>query len=162
MPFWPIEATRRNHALEHATIALLKHQISAETRISGRSTPWGFYLYGDVPTAWVEKAAGEALGRLQVGERDLAISDQCGTSLAVGSMLVGLSAILAVGKERRVERLPQGMLAALAAAMVAQPLGRWVQRYVTTKATVGKLAIAKVERRRQGSWTVHVVRTKGA
>ncbi|MDP2727998.1 MAG: DUF6391 domain-containing protein [Dehalococcoidia bacterium] len=157
--FLPIEATRRNHALEHATIALLRRRVAPETRISGRSTPWGFYLYGAIPTSLVEEAAKEALTRLQMGQSELAISDLCGTNLAVGGILAGVSAILAVGRGRRLERLPQGILAALAAALLAQPLGHWVQRNVTTQAQVGAMTITRVESRRRGSWTVHLVKT---
>ena len=158
MALWLVDAARRNHALEHATIALLKRQ-APEVRISGRSTPWGFHLYGDIATSSVEASAQEALARLQSGELDLAISELCGTNLAVGGLLAGLSALLAVGKGRRLERLPQGMLAALGAVLLAQPLGRWVQRKVTVEPQVGALKILGVERRQRGRWTVHVVKT---
>lgn len=161
MSIWILDTVRRNHALEHATIALLKRHMRPETHLSGRSTPWGFYVYGDIPTELVEESAREALDRLQAGEAGLAISDLCGTNLAVGGILAGVSALLAVGRGRRLERLPQGILAALGAALVAQPLGRWVQRTVTTQPEVGALKIAKIERRRRGPWTVHVVRTSG-
>lgn len=156
-----LDAVRRNHALEHATIALLKREVRPEVHISGRSTPWGFYIYGDMPTETVQGCAREALTRLQIGERDLAISELCGTNLAVGGILAGISALLAVGRGRRLERLPQGLLAALGAAILAQPLGRWVQRNVTTEARVGALKIVGIERKRHGPWTVHVVRTSG-
>lgn len=154
-----IDAVRRNHALEHATIALLKQHLPPETRLSGRSTASGFYLYGGMPTELVEKSAREALALLQQGESYLAVSDLCGTNLAVGGILAGLAALLAVGRGRRLERLPRGLLAALTAALVAQPLGRWVQRNLTTQAQVGSLAIVGVEHRQRGPLTVHVVRT---
>jgi len=157
-----LDTVRRNHALEHATIALMRRQMRPESHISGRSTPWGFYIYGDIPTELVEDSAREALARLQLGELDLAISDLCGTNLAVGGILAGASALLAVGRGRRLERLPQALLAAVGAALLAHPLGRWVQRNVTTRPQVGALKIVKIERRRRAPWTVHMVRTSAA
>lgn len=154
-----IDNVRRNHALEHATIALLKQRLEPETRISGRSTPSGFYLYGNLPTEVVEQSVKDALALLQKGESHLAVSDLCGTNLAVGGILTGLSAVLAVGRGRRLDRLPHGLLAALAAAVLAQPLGRWIQRNVTTEARVGSLALASVECRQRGHLMVHVVKT---
>ncbi len=154
-----IDLVRRNHALEHATIALLRREVRPETRISGRSTPSGFYLYADLPTDLVERSARDALALLQKGESDLAVSDLCGTNLAIGGILTGLSAVIAVGRGRRLDRLPQGLLAALAAAVLAQPLGRWAQKNLTTNAMVGALAIASVERRQRGPIVVHVVKT---
>lgn len=161
MSLWSVDVIRRNHALEHATIALLQPQMAPGKHLSGRSTLRGFYLYGDVPTPLVEAAALGALARLREGESSLAISDQCGTNLAVAGVLSGLAALLAVGRGRRLERLPQGLLAALAAGLLAQPLGRWVQGRLTTQPQVGRMAIAGVERRQRGPWTVHLVRTSG-
>lgn len=156
-----IDLLRRNHALEHATIALLKRRVGPETHISGRSTPWGFHVYGEAPTPWVEEAAREALARLQRGEVHLAVSDQCGTNLAIGGILVGFSTLLAAGKGPRLERLPQALLAALGAMLLAQPLGRWAQRNLTTQAQVGAMTIIKVEPRRRGPLTAHLVKTSG-
>lgn len=159
MSVWLVDAVRRNHALEHATIALMRGRVGPETHVSGRSTPWGFHIYGDISTDLLKESAEEALARLRNGEVSLAVSDLCGTNLAVSGILAGLAAMIAVGRGRRLERLPQGILAALAAALIAPPLGRWVQRNVTTLPEVGTLRIIKVERQRRWSFTAHTVWT---
>ena len=43
-----IGTVRRNHALEHATIAVLAHRAGHDIRLVGRATNSGFYLYGDM------------------------------------------------------------------------------------------------------------------
>lgn len=159
IPF--IDTVRRNHALEHATIALLRRHLAPDAHVSGRSTAAGFYLYGDIPEGLVEQSAREALSLLQRGQSQLAVSDLCGTNLAVGGILTGVSALLAVGKGGRLARLPHGLLAAVAAALVAPAIGRWVQRNVTTEAQIGALSITCVERRQRGPLTIHAVRTSG-
>ncbi|MCS7002242.1 MAG: DUF6391 domain-containing protein, partial [Dehalococcoidia bacterium] len=50
MPIPIIDATRQNHALEHATISILLQRLPQPVRLIGRSTPFGFYIHGDVPT----------------------------------------------------------------------------------------------------------------
>ena len=56
------EALRRNHALEHATVAVLlaKH---GPMRVAGRARLDGFLLYGDVDTEEITACAREALRR---------------------------------------------------------------------------------------------------
>ena len=45
-----IGSVRRNHALEHATIAVLASKMGRELRVVGRATRSGFYLYGNLPS----------------------------------------------------------------------------------------------------------------
>ena len=68
-----INAVRRNHALEHATISILLNR-HGPMRLVGRAVPDGFYIYGDIPTERLRELADEALTRLQRGEADLAVS----------------------------------------------------------------------------------------
>ncbi|MER3469342.1 MAG: hypothetical protein C4314_05250, partial [Thermoflexus sp.] len=60
----PVRRIRRNHALEHATVHLLSQRFPGQP-MAGRSTPSGFYLYGNVPMEAVVAAAHEALERLR-------------------------------------------------------------------------------------------------
>jgi hypothetical protein len=83
-----IRAVRQNHALEHATIHVLSWR-NPQTRIVGRSTPSGFFVYGPLDTQEVASAASEALARLQQGEAHLALHPRCGTNLVVTSVLAG-------------------------------------------------------------------------
>ena len=52
--------TRRNHALEHATIHVLGGRYP-HVHLVGRSTASGFYIYGPLATQEVAGAASEAL-----------------------------------------------------------------------------------------------------
>lgn len=157
LPF--ISATRRNHALEHATIAVLLHRLGPALRLMGRSTAKGFYIYGDLPTQEIAEAAKEGLTRLQRGESDLAVSPLCGTNLAVGGILAGLASVLALGGKQRNDRLSRSILAATGALVLAQPLGRLVQKHVTTCAQVDGVKISRILRNGNRRWVVHKVET---
>ena len=139
-----IAAVRRNHALEHATISILLGKAGQQTRVVGRATLDGFYIYGDIPTDAIRQAASEGLARLKAGEWQLAISPLCGTNLAVAGMLAGLASLLALGNRGRFERLPNVLTAAILAVVAAQPLGRLVQKHLTTSADLAGLEIVAV------------------
>ncbi len=62
-----IGKVRRVHALEHATITLLSRRHS-DLSMVGRSTPRGFWLYGNVEQDELLRTTNEALRRLQGGE----------------------------------------------------------------------------------------------
>ena len=72
LPF--ILETRRNHALEHATLHMLAHTHTGT--MAGHSNPTGFFLLGNFSTQDVWAAATEALERLRGGESGLAIHDR--------------------------------------------------------------------------------------
>jgi hypothetical protein len=152
------KAVRQNHALEHATMHVLtwRHPYA---RLMGRTTPSGFYIYGPVTTEAVADAAGEALARLQQGEAHLAVHPRCGTNLVVTSTLAGTAAFAAtLGRPRsRLDRLPLVLMAATAAAIVAQPLGHQIQERVTTTPEVEDLYITAVSRQERGKFIVHKV-----
>jgi hypothetical protein len=152
------KAVRQNHALEHATMHVLtwRHPY---TQLMGRTTPSGFYIYGPVTTEAVADAASEALARLQRGEAHLAVHPRCGTNLVVTSTLVGTAAFAAtLGRPRsRLDRLPLVLMAATAAAIVAQPLGHQIQQRVTTTPEVEDLYITTVTRQEHGRFIAHKV-----
>ncbi|MBI2864514.1 MAG: hypothetical protein HYX94_08130 [Chloroflexi bacterium] len=157
IPF--VNATRRNHALEHATIAVLLHRLGPALRLMGRSTAKGFYIYGDIPTDEVVQAAKEGLTRLKNGESELAVSPLCGTNLAVGGILAGVASLLALGGKQRNDRLSRAILAATGALVLAQPLGRLVQKHVTTSAKVDGVKISRILRNGNSRWVIHKVET---
>lgn len=155
-----IERTRQNHALEHATIALLLQKLGSNLRLVGRSTANGFYIYGEIPIDLLEQCAHEALGRLKNGEADLAVSPLCGTNLAVAGMLAGVSSLLALGQKRRSEAVSRVILAATGAVLIAQPLGRLVQKYVTTSPHLEGVQIKSVTKSGSGRWAQYKVETR--
>jgi hypothetical protein len=155
-----IESVRRNHALEHATVAILMGRLGPGVRMVGRATGNGFYIYGDVPTERVEESAAEGLERLKRGEAALAVSPLCGTNLAVAGLLAGASSLLALGNRRRLERLPNVLLSATVAVLAAQPLGRLVQRYITTSPELADTEIVGIRRGEHGVARYHKVETR--
>ena len=169
MSFPLISRVRRNHALEHATMCVLSERYR-DLKLVGRSSLWGFYIYGNVPTEGLLVAAQEALRRLKAGQRRMAIHPNCGSNLAVAGILAGVGAFLALGglsKHRprgllqRLARLPLACTAAMLGVVLAQPLGAALQAYVTTQADVGDLRIVGVTQERKASILVHHVRTEG-
>jgi hypothetical protein len=160
----PIATTRRNHALEHATIHILARR-NPNLSLVGRSDWQGYSIYGQVETRLVEQAAHEALGRLQAGEHQLAVHPRCGTVLATTSVLSGMAAFLALGLGRSRSRfrwasLPEVLLATTVAVLIAQPLGLLVQQRITTASDVGDLRIIRVFQQRGGSMPIHRVDTR--
>jgi hypothetical protein len=155
-----VARVRRNHALEHATIHVLteKHRSLS---VVGRSTPSGFYLYGNLTTEMVIEAAQEALARLRAGEHHLAIHPKCGTNLVTAGSMAGLAtfAVLGGSKKRRIDLLPSALLAATAALLLAQPIGPLLQARVTTLANLGDLTIKGVRREERRNLVVHFVET---
>ena len=88
-----LQQTRQHHAIEHATIHLLAARFPRRV-FAGMSDPWGFTLYGQLPSEAIEEAVGEAIQRLQDGEEDLAFHPNCGTNLTAAILLVTAAAFL--------------------------------------------------------------------
>lgn len=154
-----IGSVRRNHALEHATIAVLAAKLAHDTLLIGRATRNGFYLYGEVTEESVLESTREALARLRGGEAHLAVSPNCGTNLAVAGMLAGLSSLLALGSRSRLERIPNVLLASMTAVLVAQPLGRLVQQHLTTDPDLSDTDVVGIRQGGRGPGRFHKVET---
>jgi len=135
---------RQNHALEHATIALME---SSQGRASyrGRATVNGFYVYGEADPADLQKHAESALDRLRGDEPGLAIHPRCGTNLAVAGLLTGVCSALAGEIRPRRNRYPRAILASLGALFFAPSLGLYVQRHYTTLTPRPTLRILGIE-----------------
>lgn len=157
-----INSVRRNHALEHATIAVLlkKHGV---VRVVGRAAPDGFYIYSNVPTERLEEFAHEALERLQGGESHLAVSPLCGTNLAVAGVLAGIGSYVAMGaRSGRLGGLPGAIIASIAAVIASQPVGRWVQKNYTTLPDLSGIRIVSVRGLGGKFGKIHKVQTAAA
>jgi hypothetical protein len=141
-----MDATRRNHALEHGTVTLLLARTGPNLRLVGRATGDGFYIYGRVPTDLLGECATDALARFKRGEGGLAVTPLCGTNIAVAGVLAGLLSVLAMGRERDFIRLPTVFSAAMLGVVASQPAGRWVQEYVTTRPDLDSVEIVGVRR----------------
>ncbi len=170
LPF--VRRVRRNHGLEHATIHLLARDYALQKRqlrMAGRSDNRGFYLYGDVSTAEVERALDEALQRMRGGEHELAVHPNCGTNLLTTGVMASLAALAGTagmqrGWQDRLERFPTVVLMVIGALIVSPLLGTAFQRHFTTLGDPGDLDIVEVRRREVpgllgGTMTIHRVST---
>ena len=151
--------TRRNHALEHATLHVLArtHKIS----MAGHSNPTGFFLLGDLPLEEITTAANEALTRLRAGESELAVHEGCGTNMATTAVLSATFAWAPLRGARstfwRIWLIPLAVVFAAFGYFLSRPLGPWLQKYVTTEADMGNMQIVDIRFVRQG---LHRVITK--
>lgn len=149
---------RRNHALEHATVSLLLARLGPDLRLVGRASSDGFFIYGDLPTEMLASCAREGLQRLQRGEAFWAVTPLCGTNIATAGVLASLATLAVAGNGGGKDRRGNAMLAGILAVVVAQPLGRLLQRYITTSADLANTEIVSVETRANGRY--HKVRTR--
>lgn len=156
-----LQALRRNHALEHATLHVLAQQFP-QAMLAGRADARGFVLYGSVPGAAVQAAARSALQRLRSGEQQLALHPNCGTNLVAAGLLAALAARVATAGSGRLAlllRIP--LLAGLLplALLAARPLGYAAQRSLTTSSAMGALRIVSVTRTERAGQVRHRVQT---
>lgn len=152
------ERVRRNHALEHATLHVLAREMPGLSLV-GRSDWHGFQIYGEVHTDSLRQAVYEAYERLRAGEVGLGVHPNCGTNLAVTTLLASVAFLVGIlgsrGEGKR--RWPLTFLAMAGALTLAQPLGPEVQRRYTTDPDMEGVHIGRVRRVRDGRLPVHRV-----
>jgi hypothetical protein len=157
LPF--ILETRRNHALEHATLHVLArtHRIS----MAGHSNPTGFFILGELSTEDVRAAVEEAHARLHAGESELAIHPGCGTNLVATMFLPATMAWMPLSRARsnswRLMLIPLALIFGVFGFFLSKPFGTWLQRNITTEAKLGSLRVVDVSLVRRG---VHRIITK--
>lgn len=152
--------TRRNHAVEHATLHILARKYKNMT-MGGHSNPTGFYLMGNFTKDDIMTAAAEAMERLRAGESELAIHEGCGTNIATSTLLPGFFAFIPMSRVRsnfwRFMIIPFAVGLAVFGYFLSKPLGPWLQRNVTTEADLGGMRIVDIIPVRKG---LHRVLTK--
>jgi len=152
--------TRRNHALEHATLHMLAQQYRGRN-MAGHSNPTGFFLLGDFETEDIRSAATEAFNRLNAGESGLAVHPGCGTNLVAGAVLPAAFAWAPLRGARstfwRIWLIPIAILFAVFGYFLSRPLGPWLQANITTEADLGNMQIMDILPVRKG---VHRIITK--
>ena len=153
---------RRNHALEHGTVAVLLER-GVKPPLGGYSTRGGFFILSKASTDTVTEAAFEALGRITEGQRQLAISRHCGTNMVAGAIVAGLLTALLMGKRGgRLPRIPAVAVAIVGANILSRPIGNELQRRFTTLADLAGVEIADVSPLWRGRYTAHRVSTRFA
>lgn len=155
--------TRRNHALEHATMSVLTAKYPG-VKMAGMSGPTGFVLFADLPTEIVIDGVLEAQRRLANGEVELAIHPNCGTNLVTSSLLAGGAAYLALwgSSGKRKPGLANYLLAAAVALPIfiaSRPVGPHVQRVITTDPDMAGRQVRLIESRRTQHGFVHTITT---
>ena len=154
--------TRRNHALEHATIHILSAKYS-DRHLAGHSNPTGFFILGNITTEDLKESVKEALTRLQAGESDLAVHPGCGTNFATTALLAGSMAWLPLSGAKSLRRrfwlLPFAVAFGLLGFVVSQPLGPLLQAKVTTEADPGNMQIVDISLVRRNGVAIHRVIT---
>jgi Domain of unknown function (DUF6391) len=156
----PYLATRRNHAVEHATLKILARKYDDKT-LAGHSNPTGFFLFGEIALEDIRDSVDEAMRRLRAGEKDLAIHPGCGTNVATSLVLPATLAWMPLQGARsnrwRLVLIPIALTFALFGYLLSKPLGPWLQRNITTEADLGDLRVTEIVAVRKG---VHRVITK--
>ncbi len=142
-----IRRVRRNHALEHATVTLMLEE-GVRGPLGGYSTPWGFFVVGDLSTEQLGRIVGDALDGLNTGHSETAISPHCGTNMAVAALFSGLLTRLVLGKnkEGRWKRLPLVLGAVVVGALLSKPVGNAIQRRFTTLADMDGMEIVSIRK----------------
>jgi hypothetical protein len=155
--------TRRNHALEHATIHILSAKYP-ERHLAGHSNPTGFYILGNITTEDLKIAVTEAWTRLHAGESALAIHAGCGTNFSTTALLAGALAWFplsgAKSLRRRLWLLPFAVAFGALGYVLSQPLGPILQAKVTTEADLGNLQIGDILPLRKRGVVIHRVITR--
>src|SRR5919202_5949994 len=137
---------RRNHALEHATIAVMMERELGR-RFNGFSTDDGFFVQGVRSIEEVDSAAREALRRLRAGKKKLAVHRNCRTTIVAANLLAAVFFLGALGVG-----LYLGwdvyllILGGIVLSLVLRvPLSLLLQRFVTTDADLSNAEVGWVE-----------------
>jgi hypothetical protein len=152
--------TRRNHAVEHATLHVLARKYK-NMSMGGHSNPTGFYLMGNFTKDDIMTAAAEAMERIRAGERELAIHEGCGTNMAASMLIPATFAFLPMSRARsttwKLMLVPFAVVLAVFGYFLSKPAGPWLQRNVTTETDLGGMRIVDIIPVRKG---LHRVITK--
>ena len=157
LDFPPFLATRRNHALEHASLHILARKYK-DQNMAGHSNPTGFFLFGDMSLEDIRNAINEAMTRLHAGESGLAIHPGCGTNLAASTLVPAAFAWAPFQGARslrwRLLLIPVALMFAVFGYLLSKPLGPWLQRNVTTEADLGDMRVMDIVPVRPGVYRV--------
>jgi hypothetical protein len=135
---------RQNHALEHATINVLRQRYR-RTGIVGMPAKNGFHLRGRVSPENVVSATQEALRRLKRGEHQLAVSRACPTSLVATQLVLAILFLAVTLSIWREFTAPPVLIALLGGALLGPPVSPYLQRLLLIDPNPGSLQFQDVE-----------------
>ena len=148
-----VNAVRKNHGLEHATVSLLLERGTAAP-LGGYSIPGGFVIWAKASPDTVASAAHDALQLLHEGHSDLAVSAYCGTNVVVSALLGGMTAYLAGRGGGLIPIVRGAVLGLLVAKTLGPPIGKFIQRTVTVSAEPAGLSIKSIRVLKQAPLSV--------
>ena len=155
--------TRRNHAVEHATIALLMQEHQFDRPVAGYSIANGFWIIGDLSTNEVEESTQKAVQRIIGGDHGLAISPFCGTNIVVSAAFAVIGTLTGYHTAGRgINGLSRALSSTVLATVIARPVGRLIQKRYTTSVDIASIAIGRVKRHQVGSIPIHWIPTSYA
>ena len=126
------ESMKRNHALEHGTIFVLRSRYGRKTRVGGNAEIDGFRICGVEKREYIEKAFDLLVTELKHGNSELIISMRCSTNVGIaqglGIVLLSLSTLvlLLVNANAKVNLTVLGIDVVLY-FLLRTRLGNWVQ-----------------------------------
>ena len=150
-----LTSVRKNHAVEHATISILGRNLDKYGQFGGSSNGNGYYIFGPATKENILDASTEAIGRLNLGEHQLAISPFCGTNFLLGGAVATLTTGAILGKKNRLSKIPEAIGLSVLGLVGAFRLGSIAQRKWTTMAEIGNLTIASIEEINEGLYRVN-------
>jgi hypothetical protein len=160
-----VSRIQRNHGLEHATLHLIGEKYP-HLALAGYSDVQGFWIVGNVEAGIVIAAATEALERMRMGERQLAIHANCGTNFMTSGILAGLTAWLTmIGDtstcKKKLDRLPILLILVTLAIIISRPFGMLIQSRLTTSGEPITLEVTRIVSRKNSIGWTHRVFTQG-
>ncbi len=138
--------------------------MGVQARLAGYSERDGFFILGSIDTQVLKVAVDQAYERLLHGEPWLAIHEKCGTNYVAAGAVAGFAAWLGMlgvdsGWRRKLDRLPMVMLLVTVATILAQPLGPFLQKELTTDPRVDAIRVVSITRYQRDTLVVHRIRT---
>ena len=126
------ESVKRNHALEHGTIIVLRDRYGKKSHIGGSAEADGFRICGVEKRELVENAFHHLLTEIKGENNEFVVSMRCGTNVGtaqgLGVILLSLSAIvlLVTGVRPAISLLVLGIDVSLY-FLLRTRFGNWVQ-----------------------------------
>lgn len=130
---------RRNHALEHATVNVIEERYGL-THLAGYATEEGFVIRGIADPEMIYNASKIGLSRMQNGEKNLAIHQRCGTSLAASNFLASLLFVILLFSTKQAN-IWSMFLALILGSFTGSFVGPLTQKYITTATDLDKVEI---------------------
>lgn len=140
---------RNNHALEHATINILESKFGYH-RLAGFAREDGFVVQGRINPYHLQEAASLGLQLLKKGNHNLAVHNNCGTSMLGANFTAAIIFLLLLWVTGTLSIL-NIILAIIAAHLLGPKTGKILQKFLTTSTKVDDMVISGINYRKPHS-----------